>query len=81
MEINEAGNFLYLIDKNQTSKVWTVSMIKYVGVEEDVIHGAETLERRKKVWTIYGIEYHDQVRIRSNYAGQALTMGEFIIER
>ena len=28
-----------------------------------------------------GIEYHDQVHIRSNYAGQALSLGEFIIER
>ena len=79
--INKEGNFLYLVDKDQTNQRWIVSVVKYVGMEKDVTHGSKILERHRKIWTDDGIEYHDQVHIRSNYAGQALTMGEYIIER
>lgn len=81
MDENMRGNFLYLIDKDRTNERWTVCMVKYVGDEDDIIQGVETLKRRRKVWTDDGIEYHDLVYIRANYAGQALSKGEFIIER
>ena len=50
-DINERGNFLYLVDKDRTNERWTVCMIKYVGDEDAIIQGTETLERRRKVWT------------------------------